>query len=321
MKMARTLNQKQFVYSYSPLKVAEAMAFGNACIGCIHYCTGFIEIDEEREKYIKFYVNHPEFFEENKTISKIAVLRNYHSLAYECHFTHLSTILAEQTLFEKSIPFDIIFDEQLEDEKIMGKYTILILANQKYIPQSIKKQIESFVEKGGNLLTIECPLNEKIESKNNSFTKYGKGKIIHISKIVPSTPEKLPHTPYYGMEYSIIDTRYWKLPQNADEIVEAIRFLDSEAIPLTISAPRGVIAELQKGKKENIIIHLLNFNSSAQTGNIFLTITLPEIKNISKIIAYFPEKEKSEESSFEKKNHSISLTINGLSTYIMINLF
>ena len=102
-------------------------------------------------KYIAFYRKHRELFTGARDAGNVALLRSYPSIAYNHARAQLSAILTEQTLIQARIPFDLVFDEHLED---LSKYRVLILPDSECLSDPQLAAVRAFVEKGGGLLAI-----------------------------------------------------------------------------------------------------------------------------------------------------------------------
>jgi len=57
--------------------------------------------------------------------------------------------LFEQTLIQRQIPFDIIFNNQLKD---LSKYSVLVLADQESLSDEQTSLIRDYVNRGGGLV-------------------------------------------------------------------------------------------------------------------------------------------------------------------------
>jgi len=128
--------------AYTPVTVPEQLAFNQHCLGPA-------SMKPENWNYIKFLKKNFEHYVNTVNIADVAILRSYPSMAYNNYSTHQSTILFEQTLIQANIPFDIVFDDHLED---LSKYKVLVLANQESLSNKALEQIKDFVNRGGGLV-------------------------------------------------------------------------------------------------------------------------------------------------------------------------
>jgi hypothetical protein len=140
-KLGRTTNNYILTNNYKPQDFAENLAL-NRTIGFL----GEEKPEGTAKQYLDFWLKNKDLYINVKGAEKVAVLRSYPSMAYNNLETQLAVNMAEQTLQQRQIPFDIIFDEQI---KQLDKYYVLVLAEQESLTDSTIAAIERFVENGG----------------------------------------------------------------------------------------------------------------------------------------------------------------------------
>ncbi len=224
-----------------------------------------------------------DYYRDTETITDVAVFRSYPSTAYNSGSTWKSAIAFEQTLIQAKIPFDLIFEEQLKD---LSKYKVLALPNTESMPDCQLEWIREYVRNGGGLAATGSAslYNEWRRSRPNFglgdvlgltsedanqtrrayrtadavFTwvgakglktvknEFGKGRAVYIPRVIPS---------YEG------STIRMDLPENWEELVEAVRWAAHDDLSVDIQAPLTVVMNLyEKPAKNQIILHLVNFN-------------------------------------------------------------
>jgi len=329
-KLGRTTNNYILTYNRTPQDFAENLAL-NRTIG---YLLGY---DGEPEGVVKEYLD---FWHANKELyvnvqgaEKVAVLRSYPSMAYNTFETQVAVNMAEQVLQQRQIPFDIIFDQQLGQ---LGKYYVLVLADQESLTNKVIEAVKNFVAKGGGLVLTgntgkfdgwrrirrqslpeemlsegkksdsdgnkEVPLN-KVPDEDISFN-YGKGHVIYLSRLIPPDKEiKL------GFETD------WVMPKNADELESAVYWATKERLPLQVQAPEWVgVSHDTQGTRE--IIHLFSYNNTQNAAGV----TLEYKGTIKKAWAISPGQEGKSIIPFTKKGAITVLKIANLGTYKVIVL-
>ncbi len=151
LKIARTFNNKLFYHSgHDKLLMAEAMAYNANCIGYIGALLSPYYWDDNAIRYVKYFHDHFQYYHNTKTITPVAVLRTFPTMAYGSHNTSYNTYLFEQTLIQTKIPFAIIFDQHLKED--LSKYKVLILADQECMTDEQIELIRTFVDSGGGLV-------------------------------------------------------------------------------------------------------------------------------------------------------------------------
>ena len=229
--------------------------------------------DGVRKKYLDFWHGHKELYTQMKGAEKVAVLRSYPSMAYNTLTTQVSVNMAEQALQQRQIPFDIIFDQQ-QDE--LGKYQVIVLANQESLDEKMIGNIKAFVKNGGGIVAtgktgmfdgwrrlrknslVEEMLLETVGGEEVSAFKYGEGRVIYLPELImPEGEIKL------GFESK------WMMPGNANELVSAVYWAAGKTLPLIVTAPEwvGVSHDTQE-KRE--VIHLFNYHNQSNVSGITL---------------------------------------------------
>ena len=319
---------------------AVAMAFNR------HYYGDFSSFayhpDPETLHYYDFFKEHEDLYVDTENIADVAILRSFASMAYNNFDTHLSTILFEQTLIQSKIPFDIIFDENLKD---LSKYSVLVLANQESLSDAQLERIQNFVKKGGGLIATESTSLydewrrkrpqygladlfgfRKPEEAHKTMNHYGDGRVVYIPKIVPS--RRVPSrqwTPTIILEtveqsgYVTIQPDQWRLPENWSELVEAVEWAGKNNLSLKVHAPLTVVAEiLKKEKKNQIILHLINFDDKHLLKEVYVDLKVPAEKNVKEIRVLSPDVKETESLEYIKNGDKISFIVPELKVYDLI---
>ena len=127
---------------------------------------------------------------ETELVADVAVLRNWPSMAYSISSTYVPTTLMEQVLIQHKVPFDLVFDEQLDSA---GGYRALILAGQESISNAQVEWLLNYARKGGTLILAgNCgQYNEWRERRHVHpllpARREGNGRIVFIPHIVPGS--------------------------------------------------------------------------------------------------------------------------------------
>jgi len=219
------------------------------------------------------YRRHTALYTPVRSAARIGLWRSKLSLAFISTGTYLSACVLEQTLFNHRIPFSIISDGHVNGEKLK-EFDLLILPDSQYVSQAQAAALIEFVKKGGSLLITENsglyndegrrrtspvfgPLfagDWKAGSSRSSETwsfdphqqfitlgeagqparaLFGRGRAAYLPKLEyvyrPRTFKSR-----YNVHYDGIDSRYWKEPYNAAEVLETIQWLAPDSRPVTV---------------------------------------------------------------------------------------
>jgi len=263
--------------NYTPLSAPEALAFN------VEGALGPASMMEMNWKYIRFLRENFQHFKNAENRADVAILRSFPSMSYNNFTTHQSTVLFEQTLIQAKVPFDIIFEQHLND---ISKYRVLVLANQESLSDENVEFIRDYVKNGGGLVATELsslynewrkrrvtfglsplfnidppplPKRGELPELTTGITKqskYGDGRVVYVSSVVPSItrPDKSP-----------MRNEYWALPENWEELVGSVRWAAGGEFSLNVDAPLTVLAELQEQRGlGKTLVHLVNYNMKRQ---------------------------------------------------------
>lgn len=298
-KMAATLGNSIFTYTGgvrgAPLQMAEAMAYNRQNLGMVGGVLAGWDASEDERRYIAFYRKNFDYYRDIASAADVAVLHSYASLAYNNDQPWQSTMLAEQALIQAKVPFDIIFDRQLED---LSRYRVLVLADQECLSDEQVRRLEAFVRGGGGLVaTGQTSLyNEWRQRRREPGLKAligaggaavqreaGKGRVAYLPALEPAL-EKPPAAP--------MTSQYWKLPKNWEGLVRAVRWAARGELPLEVKGPLTVTAELVEQRAAGrLLVHLLNYDAARrpEAGRIEVSVRLPAGKSVSRAQLISPD--------------------------------
>jgi hypothetical protein len=241
----------------------------------------------------------------------------------------LSAFLFEQTLIQTKIPFDIISDRRLND---LGKYKVLILANQDALSDEQVNSIREFVRNGGGLVaTEETSLRNDWRRERARFgladvfgmdrpgpaakRSFGKGRVAYIPRVEPATTP-----PRAQMSYDIGD-EHWKLPVNYTELAEAVKWAAGGELTATVQAPLWVTAELaQQASTNTWLVHLVNYNCTKPASGISVSVHIPAGFRLRGATLQTPDGGGPEMLKVETREGAVSFKVPRLLVYDLILL-
>ena len=326
-KLGRTTNNFILTYVREPQDFAEDLAL-NRSIG---YLGEGIPKDLGK-KYLDFWLANKNLYIKMQGREKVAVLRSYPSMAYNTDVTHAVANMAEQALQQNQIPFDIIFDQQIQN---LEKYEVLVLPEQESLTEEVIGIIKRYVRNGGGIVLTgnsgkydgwhrlrkismlqEMLIEEdKVEGNtgstkketNHAFT-YGKGKVVYLDQLEKSKEGEM-RSGYSGAE--------WMMPKNASELVAAVYWAAAKRLPLKVISPQWVGVSHDISESGNIeVIHLFNYHHSKNVPGIILEYD-GSIKNAWSIS---PDEKGKTNIPFIKRDGITELRITNLDVYKVIVL-
>ncbi|MCK9413281.1 MAG: hypothetical protein M0Q53_13340 [Prolixibacteraceae bacterium] len=343
-KMAGLLNNMIFTYTgETTLQIAEAMAYNRQCIGMVGGGLAGYQLPEEQRKYIRFFHDKFEYYRDIKTIADVAVLHSFSTMANNNDRPYVSTFLFEQSLIQAKIPFDIIFDDNLED---LSKYKALVLADQENLSDDKLDLIRKFVSNGGglvateqtslktewgqrkrdfglnDLLNVKAPELEELiyfeyaetKTKMTSSVKsqVGSGRVMYIPEIIPSIQKP---------SGDAMTSKYWKLPKNNDELIQAVKWASGDDLSINVTAPPFVTVELTASEKgDKMMLHIINYNIRREklVKDINVSLRIPKLKQVKELLLLTPDREGSESLSFTAKDGRVVFKVPRLEVYDLV---
>ena len=328
-KIARIMDNICFTVTGSDeLRMAEALAFNQNCLGYMGGVLSVYNFGEMRKRYIKFFTDHFQLYRDTESIADVAILRTFPTMAYGSYRTQYSTILFEQMLIREKIPFDIIFDHNLKD---LSKYSVLALANQECLSDEQLGLIRAFVRAGGGLVMTEntslytewmrrrpkAGLSDLLNAgpasmKKRIQAKYGQGRVVYLPAIVPAIdlPKKTATT-----------AEYWKAPVNAGELVHAVKWAAGGKLTFEVKAPSYVAAEFLRQKNSAaVLLHLVNYNSNLAPliKNIKIKYRGTPGRAVKKISLLSPDRETARELDFRISGDEVSFVVPEMGVYGLV---
>jgi len=344
LKMGRSLNRTVFIKcrfvndpstrvpgSSYQLRMAEAMAFNRNCLGDVGKPLDVYEMPEAARSFIRFYHQQNRLFQASRNVADVAVLRSFASMAYNSVEPHRDTMLIEQVLIQNKVPFDIIFDQQLD---ALSRYKAVILGSQECLPEKAIASIREYVQNGGGVVATghtslftgwrrvreEYALSDVLgiharagrqlpEAQRKSL---GKGRAAYIPAAVTVKP--LPPTSAWVTQG--FDRKFWSLPRNADEIMDAVRYAAGSAFSAEFAgAPLTTVAELTEQAGGTRILHWINYKRGTIVPPVEVTMAVPEGRKAVRVEAVSPDRPGRQALEFKAEGGRIRFRMPQLETY------
>ncbi len=305
-KAVRSMGKSLFVYtgeggvehSDSPpeLRMAEAMAYNDSNLGMVAGLD-VSRVSPAARRYIDFFRGHVNDFLGTTSLADVAVLRSFASVEFNPSRSLVSTVVFEQSLLQSGIPFDLIFDRHLKD---LGKYKVVVLANQDALSDSHAAALRDFVNNGGGLVATEstgmltdcrlrrhkCALADLfgVDQPNTVVRReVGRGRVVYLPRI------ELATTPPRGLMTYVLGNEHWKLPENYRELVAAVKWAALDRLSVEVDAPPSVAAELTRKDANRWLLHLINFDVRRSVANVAVRLRVPAGMRVAAISIETPD--------------------------------
>jgi len=332
-KMATILKNKIFTYTggteRGKLEMAEAMAYNRQTLGMVGGVLLPDRYPEDQRAYIKFFLTNFGNYRGVDNLADVAVLHSFASMAYNNDLPWQSAMLFEQALIQGRVPFDIIFDQHLND---LSKYRVLVLPDQECLSDEQGRLIREYVNRGGGLVATEdSSLYTEWRQRRREFglrdlfqidppggrgreaaarrNEVAQGRVVYIPSVRPALPKR-PAAP--------MTSEFWKLPVNWEELLSAVRWAARDDLSLVVKAPLTVTAELQEQKGTGkLLVHLINYDvdRKPQAGKIEVSLRIPRGKKAGQVTVLSPDEAKPQSVVCALKNDRAVFTVPGLKTY------
>jgi hypothetical protein len=324
-KAARAMGQTLFVwqdltgydaYKKAPqvLRLAEALAYNDANLGVVAGGdAGGNDPPEDVRRYVQFFRAHIADLRHTRPVTDAGVLRSFASTQFNPSQSLFATVLFEQALIQGRVPFGLLYDRHLQD---LGDYEVLLLADQDALSDEQLERIRQFVAKGGGLVaTGNTGLLTEWRTRRSQpalADLYGKGKVVHVAQIDAATSR-----PAAQMNYSIGNT-LWKLPRNADALLEAVKRAAGGRLSLEVEAPPWVTAELADQRETGTrLLHLVNFKYREPLRDIPVKVRLPKGARFRHAVVETPDG-RSQELQVTVENDTASFRVPELKVYDLV---
>jgi len=290
-KVARWLNNMAFTYTTTPLEMAESMAFNRGCLGCICWFEygkpvarpgSAAPVSKDLAPFIRFFHARRDLFQNATVIADVAVLRNFPSQVFADPKNAQLTARLEQSLIENRIPFQIIYDHQLDDLK---RYRCLALAGCVALSDQQITQIKQYAESGGRLCIIGpvATHNEWMVPRDRSpFQDFRSPGVVHIT--------------------------------DRGNFIAAIHNACDDKLSLSVEAPAGLCAELTE-QTNCLLLHFVNYRSDGPVENIVVGLRLPPGRNVENVALVSPLRENDTVLTFKEEASLVSFTVPAVSVY------
>jgi hypothetical protein len=270
------------------------------------------------------------YFTDTDIVTDVAVLRNWPSMAYSVSATCVPVTLMEQILIQHKVPFDLLFDEQLDQ---IGKFRAVILAGQECMSDAQVVLLKRYVEAGGILIISGSAgeFNERREGRTKSplppAGPLGKGRVVVVPEIIrgdlhsakKNSGDQNPEpniTLHRGAQLSPSE---WILPKNHGAIYDAIAATIPGGFSISTEAPLTCVMELtNRSKSRETIAHLINFDRRRSAAQFAVKLRRQFSGVLKSVTCFSPDNELPLSLDFTESDETIRFEVPALRVYSMI---
>lgn len=280
--------------------------------------------------FMEFYREYNDrYYTGVDNVADVAVLRTWASTAYSISASYIPTTLVEQVLIQYKVPWDLLFEEQLDR---IHRYQAVILAGQECLSDTHIAALLEYVRSGGTLIVAgnTGTYNEWRETLHTRpflpARSEGKGRIVSIPQVIPAEIARRPNAANEDPEPGFTTQRgvhmnppQWVLPKNADEIRGAVLDGLTKGPSLIADAPLTTIMELQRrDSTQEIIAHFINFESKKRLAPFAVTVRKQFPVAIKSVTFFSPEHDDPQKLQFTEADGTVKFTVPQMGVYSMI---
>lgn len=251
-------------------------------------------------------------------------------MAYSINATSVPATLMEQVLIQHKIPFDILFDEQMDR---VNRYAAIILAGQECVSDAQAGTLLKYVRAGGTLVltgnTGEYNQWRERRWKNPLLParREGKGRIVYISRIVPAaagtrTRQVADRDPEPGatLRRTVrMSPAQWVLPQNHQAIYQTISDNLPKGLSIRTEAPLTTVLELlTRPRTRETIVHFVNFDRGHELAPFGVTVRKQFPGAVKSVACYSPDADDPLPLKFEESGGRVHFVAPAMRLYSMI---
>ena len=290
-KIGRLQDNTTFCYTLTPLEMAESMAFNRDSLGAVCWFEddqltakpGVKEpVSDALQPSIRFFHRRRDLLRDAAVIADVAALRTFPSQVFADAKAAGETYLAEQALIEGRLPFQILYDQQLDR---LPRYAALVLAGCVALGDRETGLIRRYVEAGGTVIAVG-PL------------------ATHDRWLRPRPAPALDDLP---------PARLIRL-KKTDELQAAVQKVLGERCSLQVEAGVGLCAELTEQPSRRLA-HLVNYRTEEPQRDVRVRLRLPAGRRAVSVALASPEHAQERKLAFEQQGAVATFTVPEVRVY------
>ena len=290
-KIARRMDNMAFVYTTTPLEMAESMAFNLDCLGCICWFEygkivkkpGSNEaMSPELGRFIRFFHERRGLLRDAEVVADMAVLRSFASQVFSDTKNAAITARVEQVLIEEPACFQIVYDCHLDD---LQRYRALVLAGCVALSDRQVEQIKQYVRSGGRVCIIgpAATHDEWMRPRERCA----------LDDLPPSTVVRVAEE---------------------DDVLDAIIRSCGNEVSLSVEADHGVCAELTR-QPGRCLVHLVNYRADGPVKDVAVRVRIPDGQRARAVTLASPEWESDLGIASKADDENVTFTVPEIGVY------
>ena len=280
---------------------------------------------------LEFYREYLDrYYRGTESVADVAVLHSWPSMAYSLNDTYVPVTLMEQVLIQHQIPFDILFDEDLDQ---LGRYQEIILPGQECVGDAQVQKLLAYVRNGGTLLLTgnTAQYNQWRERRRVNpllpARAEGKGRIVYISEITRAdapagtaaaageNPEP-GATPQRGVR---LTPAQWLLPKNHEAINQTVVAGLPAGLAIQTGAPLTTVMDLlTRPAARETLVHFVNFDRKHLLTPFSVTVRKQFSGPVKSVACLSPDRDQTSPLTFQEANDHLTFTVPATKLYALV---
>jgi len=320
----------------------------------LDFHTGF----ETKRKFISWVEDNWDIYQGLEHVSEFTVWRSELGRAFADPLAYAEFVQVEQLLVEERLPFEIALDSCLDrldplkvliipnvdcmtdeqGEKIMNfvraggglligrttslfdgwyrrRRTPLLKPVMQGTLTSEQKAAMKHIAHAGAAVEFE---RSGGFSKEVQYFRSGKGRVVYVPSFVD--PASLPNPITVGGSFDTsLDYTNWRVPENAEDILAALKWLRGNRYRFRVEAARGVLAEYyHQASTNSYMIHIVNLHIDKPARNVVVRMNLQGEEEVRDLKVVSPDKRAPGKVEWQPDALGVTIAIDEMQTYAVV---
>ncbi|MGP8247719.1 MAG: beta-galactosidase [Bryobacteraceae bacterium] len=276
-----------------------------------------------------FRAYNDRYYTGTDNVADVAVLRTWASMAYSVNATSIPATLMEQVLIQYKVPFDILFEEQLDR---LERYGAVALAGQESLSDEQVARLLAYARQGGTLILTDNTgeFNQWRERRRvnplGPARTEGEGRIVVIPRIIPAGrvaraggANEDPEPGATLRRGERMSPAQWVLPANHAEIFGAVREGLAKGLSAETAAPLTTAMELlHRDATRETIVHFVNFDRQHPLAPFHAGVRAQYTGPVRSVEYFTPDADDPQTLAFDSSGGMVQFTVPATRIYAMV---
>lgn len=324
--MGRQFSNMLFHYTSDRVSMAESMANNLQCLGCVTtFANGEIlpiysqydskKLDPAVLASIRFFRREQRHYQDADQVADVGVLNTYANTAYGPAATRESWQALTQALYQGKVPFTLVPGRYPGN---LSRFRVLVLADLALISDELVNAVRNYVREGGGLVMTGAAtqFDEHSYRRENAALADLFGEPLR-DKPLTSTPGK-GRASYVPRIVIPENFRVGVLPENRDELLNAVRWAAGGPLQAEVKAPETVTMSLYVQPNGHRLLHLVNYDEGHPISDIDVVLQQPSENPVVSVSLLSPDSGIPQTLSKAQRGRELHFTVPRLEVYGLV---